>query len=522
MTFAVPESISKKSSFEDALDLTGFGKYNVGMLITCCLLILAMYMDIFGFSVVLPAMACDMSLNTSQQGLLSAIPLIGLILSSYVWGLCADTTGRRKTLLLAMPIGFILSLAATMAPSFAIMAVLKFLSVSFSAAANAAAFVLLAESIPSRHRSRFMFLMASATMVVQLIICSFALPIFTLDFEYEISWLGVVYRPWRLLMQVICLPGGLGILFMILLQESPKFLLSKDRHDEALEAFKAIYKCNTGQTKDSYSVMHVYLEEALSVNSAETSVLRKVWNQTAPLFKRPLLKNSAILYYLLLTAYMTSTGFTMWVPTMTNAYFTGDESHHGRTFCEVASQSTNTGSSNGTEIGNCTGSIEPRALYATMIYSGASTVLMICLSFVVGVFGKKKITLAVFIISSTAGTLLLFIKVPMLSIALFFVFLYVAQILGNVNTYLVELNPTHLRGMATCLSVVVARGSGFFSVQIIASLLGEYCMPMLSGYVALVMSGFLVATFLPSDSNPTEQKNELERNETEDIENPKD
>lgn len=156
-----------------------------------------------------------------------------------------------------------------------------------------------------------------------------------------------------------------------------------------------------------------------------------------------------------------------------------------------------------------------------MIYSGASTALMICLSFIVGVMGKKKITLTVFIISSTAGTLLLFIKVPMLSIALFFVFLYVAQILGNVNTYLVELNPTHLRGMATCLSVVVARGSGFFSVQIIASLLGDYCMPMLSGYVALVMSGFVVATFLPSDSEPEEQKNEIERNESEDVENPK-
>ncbi|PZC82772.1 hypothetical protein B5X24_HaOG209870 [Helicoverpa armigera] len=47
------------------------------MLITCCFLIVAMYMDIFGISVVLPAVACDMSLDTMQQGLLSAIPLIG-------------------------------------------------------------------------------------------------------------------------------------------------------------------------------------------------------------------------------------------------------------------------------------------------------------------------------------------------------------------------------------------------------------------------------------------------------------
>uniref|UniRef100_A0A2A4IXS4 Major facilitator superfamily (MFS) profile domain-containing protein n=1 Tax=Heliothis virescens TaxID=7102 RepID=A0A2A4IXS4_HELVI len=258
--------------------------------------------------------------------------------------------------------------------------------------------------------------------------------------------------------------------------------------------------------------MSVYLDEP-SANNTETSIMKKIWNQTAPLFKPPLLKNSAILYYLLLTAYMTSTGFTMWVPTLTNAFFTGGESsnHYGSTFCEVASQSAS--GSNSTASKECTGTIEPKALYATMVYSGASTLLMITLSFVVGPLGKKKLTLSVFVVTSLCGVMLLYVKVPMLSIALFFMFLYVAQILGNVNTYLVELNPTHLRGMATCLSVVVARGSGFFSVQIIASLLGNHCTPMLYGYVALVMSGFFVATFLPPDTKSKMNENEVVRNE---------
>ncbi|XP_022826079.1 putative transporter svop-1 [Spodoptera litura] len=521
MTFVAPDNLSKKSTYEDALNLTGFGKYNAGMLIACCLLILSMNLDMFGFSVVLPAMACDMSLDTSQQGLLSAIPLIGMIVSSYGWGLCSDTQGRRKTLLIAMPVALILSLATTMAPTFALIAIFKFLSVSFSAAANAAAFVLLAESVPSRHRSRFVFLMASATMVEQLLICSFALPIFTLTFGYEISWLGLVYTPWRMLLQIVCVPCALGTILMIFLQESPKYLLSRGKDGEALEVLKTIYKYNSGENKEDYPVKYVYLNETTADNSAGIPLLKKIWNQTAPLFKPPLLKNSAILFYLLLSAFTTSTGFTMWVPTMTNAYFTGDESHHGRTFCEVASQSATTGSGNGTEIEDCSNSIQTGALYATMVYSGVSTMLMITLSFIVGAVGKKIITLAIFVMSFTAGTLLLFVKVPMLSIALFFMFLYVAQVLGNINTYLVELNPTHLRSMATCLSVVIARGSGFFSVQIIASLLGEYCTPMISGYIVLVMSGFVVATFLPSESKlKSISQGELSR--TADVESPKD
>lgn len=55
-------------------------------------------------------------------------------------------------------------------------------------------------------------------------------------------------------MQIITLPNALGILSTIFLKESPKFLLSKDRNEEALEVFKSIFKSNTGFKKDSYSV----------------------------------------------------------------------------------------------------------------------------------------------------------------------------------------------------------------------------------------------------------------------------
>ncbi|XP_073952742.1 synaptic vesicle glycoprotein 2C-like isoform X2 [Choristoneura fumiferana] len=462
------------------------------MLSSSCLLILAMYLDIFGFSVVLPAAACDLGLTTSQQGLLSAVPLIGVMLSSYAWGLCADTKGRRWTLLLAMPFGAVLNLAASMAPTYASLAVLKFLSAGFTASANAAAFVLVGETTPRRHRSRFMFLMASATMLVQFFICVFAIPVFKLTFRYSISWLSMDYRPWRLLMQIISLPGIIGVVGMLFLYESPKFLLSRDRDGQALTVLKNMRTWNGGGVLELDTV---YLEEPLQLVNSGASFLRKMWDQTAPLFKPPLLKNNLKLYYILLCAYMTSTGYTMWVPTMTNAYFNGENSS-GQTFCEVASGATSSSNSTTTDCDNV---IQSRTLYAVMCYSGASGIINVLLSFVVGPLGKKRTTLLVFVISATAGVVLLFVKISLLSIALFYVFLYVALILGNVNTYLVELNPTYLRGMATCLSVVVARGFGFFSVQLIAQLLTNHCTPMIIGYVVLVSSGLATAFFLPSD-----------------------
>nr|XP_026498440.1 organic cation/carnitine transporter 7-like [Vanessa tameamea] len=514
------KNVPKKCNFEDALNITGFGKYNFTMLLVCCLLILAMYIDIFGFSVVLPSVACDMELTTSQQGLLSAVPLIGVMISSYAWGLGADTIGRRTTLLIAMPIGMLLNLAASIAPNYIYLAVFKFFSASFTSSANAAAFVLLGESVPARYRGRFMFLMASATMYVQFVICVIALPITGISFVIDVSWLSMTYRPWRMLLQIISLPGIIGVVGIIFLQESPKFLLSKGKEEAAIECLKNIFRWNKGLDKDSFPVKSIFLEEFETPNNANASFLRKMWNQTAPLFKPPLLKNSLKLYYILLCAYMTSTGYTMWVPTMTNAFFNGEDSA-GKTFCQVASTAAT--ASNSTTTTDCDNVIKPMTLYAVMCYSGLSGSLNIVLTFVVGPLGKRKTTILVFSVAIICGIILLFIKIPIMSIVLFYFFLYVALILGNINTYIVELNPTYLRGMATCLSVVVARGFGFISVQLIASLLADYCTPMISGYIALVISGLLVSFFLPPDKSPkkddiennisTNKKNEIERTE---------
>ncbi|KAI5637580.1 major facilitator superfamily domain-containing protein [Phthorimaea operculella] len=485
-----------KFNYDDALDCTGFGKYNIWMLTSCCLIILAMYLDVFGLSIVLPAIACDMTLTTMQQGVLSAAPLIGVMTSSYLWGLCADVRGRRWTLLMSMPVGAALNLATSFAPSYGTLVALKYLSGSFTSSANAAAFVLVGESFPKRHWSRSMFAMASATQFAQLVACMCALPIIQQKFKLTISE-DLFFTPWRLIQLVISLPSLLGIIILMFLKESPKYLLSKRRAEDCLEVLRDMYSMNTGMEKDSFSVQAVIKEETQSKPEVSTTIFRKIWNQTAPLFQPPLLKNSLKLYFLLLCAYMTSTGYTMWIPTMTNAYFNGEDAN-GKTFCDVVSTVATSSNSTSTDCNNV---IQNSTLYAVMCYSGGGGILTILVSFLVGFTGKRNMTAIVFLVSAACGIALLFTTTPLLSIALFCMFLYVALILGNINTYLVELNPTHLRGMATCLSVVVARGFGFMSVQLIGALLAEYCVPMVSGYIVMILAGFVVALFLPAEES---------------------
>lgn len=59
------------------------------------------------------------------------------------------------------------------------------------------------------------------------------------------------------------LPSFLVAALLFLLPESPKFLISTGRHDEALEVFRGIYMMNTGRDKDLYPVKQILVDEPL-------------------------------------------------------------------------------------------------------------------------------------------------------------------------------------------------------------------------------------------------------------------
>jgi MFS transporter, VNT family, synaptic vesicle glycoprotein 2 len=85
-----------------------------------------------------------------------------------------------------------------------------------------------------------------------------ALPVFQETFEVPIPWLFLVYRPWRLLLQIVSLPGVIGSFAIVFYHESPKFLLSKGKEDEAIAALQSIFSSNTGKSKADFPVSLIF------------------------------------------------------------------------------------------------------------------------------------------------------------------------------------------------------------------------------------------------------------------------
>lgn len=70
-----------------------------------------------------------------------------------------------------------------------------------------------------------------------------------------------IYNSWRIFLLICAIPSFIVAVLLFFLPESPKFLLSKGRVDEAMEIFKTIYAINTGNDRNEYPVKHLLLDD---------------------------------------------------------------------------------------------------------------------------------------------------------------------------------------------------------------------------------------------------------------------
>lgn len=61
---------------QNIVNVEGNGVYNYWLLATSSLVLLAIGVDLFGFSLVVTA-ACDLQLSVSEKGILTSIPFVG-------------------------------------------------------------------------------------------------------------------------------------------------------------------------------------------------------------------------------------------------------------------------------------------------------------------------------------------------------------------------------------------------------------------------------------------------------------
>lgn len=499
---------SRPVHFDDALERTGNGLYNVLLVATCSIILLAVGMDMFGLSLVVSA-ACDLNLTVTQKGILTSLPFIGIFLVSYPWGYFSDTKGRRCTLVMPLLTAFVLTCFASFSPNWIYLGAFKFLAYCFACAANSVTYTLFGESCIERVRSRYLVLMTSLLLLSSGVSALVTYPILKLDFAFDIPWLGIVYRPWRLLMVAQSAPLGIGAIAMYFFHESPKFLYNSGRKDEALDVLKYIYKVNNRRSNTEFPVQSLKFEE--QPEKKKMSVLRAMYEQSAPIFRAPFLWRSVQLFYIVSVVFITNNSLIVWLPhilDMVMSMMDGTTTITGNV-CQIINAEDVISSERHIEVTNtttieqvlCESAVKENVILTIMV----SQSIFAFLNFLISYFpNRRRLIVIVNLVASAISALCLnLVPHPIVSTLFYVVFSCTCLTMGVLASYFVDIYPTSCRGMAACLSIMIGRSSTFVGVNVVGSLFFSYCEITFYAWSLLVLISAIAAWYLPRD-NPVE------------------
>jgi MFS transporter, SP family, major inositol transporter len=174
----------------------------------------------------LEPMKADLGLSATGEGVVTSTLLVGAAIGALACGKLNDTLGRKKTLTILAVIFFVGTLGGVFAPNLEVMAVSRVILGFAVGGASVTVPVYLAELAPTERRGGLAGRNELAIVVGQLLAFAINAVIGTVWGEHE----GV----WRYMLAVAALPAIALFVGMLRMPESPRWLISKDRHDDAL------------------------------------------------------------------------------------------------------------------------------------------------------------------------------------------------------------------------------------------------------------------------------------------------
>ncbi|XP_077861420.1 solute carrier family 22 member 15-like [Saccoglossus kowalevskii] len=168
-----------------------------------------------------------------KVGLAQSMYMLGVLCGSYVFSFISDTYGRRKAFYLSTCFLTLFALSSALATSYQMFVALRFFTAMCNGGVGLTGFILATETIGPKYRA-----LAGTLVQVQ-----FALGIVV----YGI--LAYFVRDWRYLIGLSTAPGLVFLMSYWIVPESPRWLITKGRTQEAEDILHYIAIKNGAKTK---------------------------------------------------------------------------------------------------------------------------------------------------------------------------------------------------------------------------------------------------------------------------------
>ncbi|XP_061393536.1 synaptic vesicle glycoprotein 2C-like, partial [Musca vetustissima] len=425
----------------------------------------------------------------------------GILCSSYIWGYLCDMYGRKPILMYTTLIGNLVSLASIFVPNFWLFVFLRFVVGIFIAGASSTTYAYLGEFVSIRHRPVVINFTSMFVALAMTYVPAVAWLILSMDWSIDISD-SFAFRPWRLLTVFNILPGLIAILIMSKLPDSPKILMSIRKQDEAFAATNWIAKLNTGKTLADFNIYKIYDEnptesdKLLQTSKSFVQIMKQMWVDTKPLFKKPHLVNFVTCCIVMCGVFFVNSGMGLWYPTIQNRLGSVDDETQ-MSICQVIDASMDQQNSNSTEY-VCDDTITRKSYIDSitfgLVYLGAYFVL----GSIINPLGRKRTILLLLVVSAICGIVLHWIMEPIGIVACFILFVMLPGLCVSIlSGAVVDLVPTHLRGKAVCICLMLGRSGSVIGSNIIGVLLESYCAITFGVFYGLVLVCAALTLLLP-------------------------
>lgn len=169
-------------------------------------------------------------LNDAEWGWTVSSALLGTIFGAIIAGFPARALGRKNSLFITGVLYFISSLGCALAPTWNILVLSRFVGGIGVGLASVLSPMFIAEMSPAKIRGRLVGV-AQLNIVIGILVAYFS--------NEALSKLA---DNWRYMFGAMMIPSFLFIALLFFVPESPRWLVSKGRDDEALKTLETIYK----------------------------------------------------------------------------------------------------------------------------------------------------------------------------------------------------------------------------------------------------------------------------------------
>jgi sugar porter (SP) family MFS transporter len=215
----------------------------------------------------LEPMKADLGMSAQIEGFVVSILIFGAAIGALIGGKLSDVRGRRENILMLAVIFMIGTLGCVFAPSWEVLAVFRFILGLAVGGASATVPVYLAEIAPAERRG-------SLVTRNEVMIVSGQFAAFIINFIiFRIA--GENPDVWRYMLVVAVLPAIALLVGMLRMPESPRWLVSQGRDDDALAVLKQVRSPERAAAE--MAEVHLLAEEEKESQTGGVSDLAVRW-----------------------------------------------------------------------------------------------------------------------------------------------------------------------------------------------------------------------------------------------------